>query len=299
MELRQLRYFVAVARHGNFTRAAEALRLAQPALSQQIRRLENELQTELLIRSQRGARPTDAGEILLRHAARIEAELEAIYDELAQLSGALRGHVRLGITIMPRAFALPALLAEFRMQRPGLDVLLRSGTAATMERMLDSDELDLAFVTMARERPRSGLGSSGPLFREDIVALLPEEHRLAAHPTVPLAALAEEDLIGAEPGAAVREMLDRAFADAGLTSRIPFETNDPEMVRILAASRMGVAVAPRAMVEPAEPGFVILPIDAPRLTRDIALIWHAERSHTPAVTALKAFITAQRPPLSG
>lgn len=297
MELRQLRYFVAVARHGNFTRAAEALNLAQPALSQQIRRLERELEVELLVRSQRGARPTDAGKILLRRAARIEAELEALSDELAQLSGALRGYVRLGVTIMPRAFALPALLADFRRERPGVDVLLRSGTAAAMERMLERDELDLAFATVTGDTCHAGLGSSGSLYREDIVALLPREHRLAAFAEIPLVELASEPLILAEPGAAVRELLDRAFMDAGLTTRVPFETNDPEMVRSLAASGMAIAVAPRAMVESADAGPVIRPVNPPRLMRDIALIWHAERQLSPAVTAFKAFVAAERPPV--
>ena len=292
-----MRYFVAVARHGSFTRAAESLNLAQPALSQQIRRLERELEVELLIRSQRGARPTDAGKILLRRAARIEAELEALSEELAQLSGVLRGYVRLGVTIMPRAFALPELLAEFRRGRPGVDVLLRSGTAATMERMLDADELDLAFVTVTGDLPRAGRGTSGPLFREDIVALVPDDHRLAAYDAIPLAELAREPVILAEPGAAVRELIDHAFAEAGLSCRVPFETNDPEMVRSLAASGMAIAVAPRAMVETADAHLVVRPVCSPRLTRAIALIWQAGRPHSPAVTAFKAFIAAERAPV--
>jgi LysR family transcriptional regulator, transcription activator of glutamate synthase operon len=295
MELRQLRYFVAVARHGNFTRAARGLQLAQPALSQQIRRLERELEVELFVRSSRGVRPTDAGQILLRRATRIDAELEGLRAELAQLSGALRGHVRLGVTVMPRHFELPALLAEFRRERPGVDVLLRSGTAETMARMLDADELDVAFATVTNEPLPHGTASQ-ILFREDIVALLPREHALATGPEVALSALAAEDLIAAEPGAAVREMIDRALIAEGLAIRIPFETHDPDMVRSLAASRLGVAIAPRAMVEPADPGFVVLPVNPPRLVRDVALLWREDRPYSPAVEALKAFVFEHRLP---
>ena len=94
----------------------------------------------------------------------------------------------------------------------------------------------------------------------------------------------------------MRELLDHTFSEAGLTTHVPFETNDPEMVRSLAASGMAIAVAPRAMVETADAGLVVRPVK-PRLMRDIALIWHADRQLSPAVTAFKAFIAAERPPV--
>jgi DNA-binding transcriptional LysR family regulator len=295
MDLRQLRYFLAVARHRSFTRAARALQLAQPALSQQIRRLERDLEIELFVRSPRGVRPTDAGRILLRRATRIEAEIESLRAELAQLTGALRGHVRLGVTVMPRHFELSALLAEFRRERPAVDVLLRSGTAEMMARMLAEDELDVAFAT-ATDVPLPHGTASQVLFREDIVALLPRDHPQATGPEVALSALAAEHLIAAEPGAAIRDMIDRALIAEGMSLHIPFETNDPLMVRSLAASRLGVAIAPRAMVEPADPGFVVLPVNPPRLVRDVALLWREDRPYSPAVEALKAFIFEHRLP---
>jgi DNA-binding transcriptional LysR family regulator len=293
MELRQLRYFVAVARHSNFTRAARALRLAQPALSQQITRLERELQAELFVRSPRGTRLTDAGRIVSRRAARIEAEIEGLRADLEQLRGAVRGQVRIGVTVMPRHFELPALLADFVEERPQVDVLLRSGTADTMVRMLEADELDLAFATATASTGRRSMASE-PLFREDIVAVLPRAHPLAAAEEVPLSALASEPLIAPEPGAVVREMIDRALLSEGLSARIPFETNDPDMLRSLAASGLGIAVAPRAMAEPAHPSLVLIRVNPPRLSREVALIWCEGRPYSPAVEAFKSFVFEHR-----
>ena len=295
MDLRQLRYFVAVAQHRSFTRAARVLRLAQPALSQQVTRLERELDTELFVRSPRGTRLTDAGRIVLRRAARIEAEIEGLRADLEQLRGGVRGQVRIGVTVMPRHFELPALLADFLEQRPEVDVLLRSGTADTMVRMLEADELDLAFATATASAGRGSMASE-PLFREDIVAVLPRDHPLAGAEEVPLAALASEPLIAPEPDAVVREMIDRALLADGLSARIPFETNDPDMLRSLAASGLGIAIAPRAMAEPAHPSLVLIRVNPPRLSREVALIWREGRPYSPAVEAFKSFVFEHRGP---
>src|SRR6266516_7085979 len=113
MELRQLRYFAAVASRGNFTRAAEELHLAQSALSQQVRRLESELGVELLVRTTRRVQLSEAGEIALTRATRVLSEVDALVSELDELSGLLRGRLVVGGMLPAGGIDLPALLLRF------------------------------------------------------------------------------------------------------------------------------------------------------------------------------------------
>src|SRR4051812_41095567 len=137
MELRQLQYFVAVVRHGQFTRAAEALWITQPALSQQVRRLEAELGVELLRRTSRGVLPTPAGEALLAHAESVLAELERAREERDRPSGATRGRVRVAATAAD-APRLPEALAAFHRAHPRLQVALRHASAAEVVALAQS-----------------------------------------------------------------------------------------------------------------------------------------------------------------
>ena len=127
VELRHLVYLDAVVRHGGFTRAAEHLRVAQPAVSVQIRRLEAEIGARLLQRTTRSVALTHAGELVLRRARRALAELDAVRDELAGLTGGLLGRVRIGAIQALDPFDLPAALAGFHRQHPRVELALGSG----------------------------------------------------------------------------------------------------------------------------------------------------------------------------
>src|SRR5919197_6074234 len=129
MELRQLRYFAAVARQGSFTRAADELHLAQSALSQQVRRLERELRVELLVRASRRVELTDAGEIALTRATRILSEVEALRSELDELSGLVRGRLVVGGMLPAGGGDLPGPLVRFRRAPPRIEGQLPEGTA--------------------------------------------------------------------------------------------------------------------------------------------------------------------------
>src|SRR5215208_8192984 len=146
MELRQLRYFAAVARHGSFTRAADELHLAQSAVSQQVRRLEAELGVELLARSTRRVEVTEAGEITLARASRVLAEVEALESELDELSGLVRGHLTVGGVLPAGGHNLPDLLLRFNQLHPNVELALREGTATDMAERLQRDELDVAIA---------------------------------------------------------------------------------------------------------------------------------------------------------
>src|SRR5918998_1744594 len=153
MELRQLRAVEAVDRHRHFTRAAEELRVAQSALSHQIRRLEQELGTPLFERTSRRVSPTEAGQVVAARARRVLGEIDAAHQEIDELRGVLRGRLWIGALVPAGDVDVPGLLVGFSQAYPGIEVGLREGIAADMLRLLAADELDAAFCLLAGDIP--------------------------------------------------------------------------------------------------------------------------------------------------
>jgi len=172
MELRQLRYLVALAEERNFTRAAEHEHVAQPALSQQIRRLEEEVGLALVERTTRRAALTDAGELLVVRARRVLAELEAADTELQALRGLTTGHVTIGAMHTMGPIDLSLVLARFNHLHPDVELTVREQSSEEMAAMLRIDELDLAFLSVTERIESHGLGLE-QLVAEELVVLLP------------------------------------------------------------------------------------------------------------------------------
>src|SRR3954452_5207181 len=197
MELRHLRTIDAVARHGSFTRAAEELYLAQSAISQQIQRLEAELGIQVFRRTRKNGRSievTDEGALVLAHARRVLAEVDDLHDQLEELTGLLRGTVRLGGTYPFGPYDLYGVLADFRAAHPGVDIHMVEDTAEQMLEMVRTDELDCAFASVDPD----GIGdefAATLVWQEEFVVAAAADHPLAARPHVTFEQIADEDLI--------------------------------------------------------------------------------------------------------
>src|ERR687892_2020261 len=153
MELRQLRYVEAVARHRHFTRAADELHVAQSALSHQIKRLEAELGTELFSRNSRSVIVTEAGEAVAARARAVIAEIDGGRSEIDELNGLIRGRISVGALLPAGEIDVPKLLARFSEAHPGIEVDMREGTAGDMMRYLAEDEVHAAFSMLAVPPP--------------------------------------------------------------------------------------------------------------------------------------------------
>jgi DNA-binding transcriptional LysR family regulator len=290
MELRQLEYFAAVVRHGQFTRASRALSVAQPAVSQQIRRLEGELGLELLRRTTREVELTDAGAALLERAHRILAEVEAARQELSDVTGLRRGSVEIG-ALPVSSIDTPALVAGFHDLHPQVHIHLHELTLELMLQMLRSDELDLclALIHPANLAP----DIAGILIhQEEFVALLRERHRFADRKSITLDRLAEEPLIRFRAGSAVQRSIDDAFDAAGVTPTYAFQTFELETMRALANRGLGVAVLPGGYLKREGPAVATVPL-RPRVEAPVSLIWRAERRRPPAAEAFLAYAREQ------
>ncbi len=246
MELRQLEYFAAVARHGNFTRAAAELWVTQPALSQQVRRLEAEVGVELLRRTSRGAEPTAAGAALLVHAEAVLASVAAARAELDRHAGAERGRVRVVATTTD-APRLPLALAAFHRRHPAIQIALRQAGADEAVALVQRRAADVAVVSLRGAAPadvRADVLEDAPM--RVMVAV---DDPLAAEERIGLAALAARPFVLAEAGTAAREAVVAACQAAGFSPVPLFEVSDPATARGLVAAGLGVSVVPRSWID--------------------------------------------------
>jgi LysR family transcriptional activator of glutamate synthase operon len=286
VELRQLIYFDAVVRHGGFTRAAESLHIAQPAISAQIRRLETELGTVLLQRSTRRVSLTHAGELFWARTRRALDELDAARADLDQLASVLRGRVRIGATQVLGTLHLPMQLADFSRRYPGLGLTLRSGLMEVLLEALDGGELDVVLGPIHADlSPRY---VARPLVDESLVLISPPGHRFS-DPSGSLAAARDESFVCLPAGSGLHEILSQAAAAAGFVPRIEFETYSPASIRELVAAGLGVALVAGSAARAPGPPVETYPL--PHLSHPaIGLILLAERPLTPAADAFRDFL---------
>jgi len=282
MELRQLEYFVAVAEEANFTRAAERIHVAQPAVSAQIQRLERELGQPLLDRSRRTVRLTAAGEAALPYAKAAlaaVADIRVAVDELTQL---VRGTVTIG-TVTSHSVDIPALLADFHADYPQVEITLSTDNSDALIEEVRTGALDAAIVSVGPDEQPEGLAVE-VVTDEAIQAVVSLTDKLASRKTVRLSDLADRQLIALPVGAGIRHQFDTACAKAGVTPRIAFEASTPVALADLAERGLGVAIVP-ASVPRGRDDLHALAI-VPQLRGRLVLAWRTGGPMSPAARVL-------------
>jgi DNA-binding transcriptional LysR family regulator len=286
MELRHLRTITAVARHRSLTKAGEELFLTQSAVSQQIRRLEEELGVEVFRRTSRSVELTAEGRVILGYAHRVLAEVDDMQTELEEISGLLAGDLRIGGVYPTGPYDLFGLMAEFRAAHPGVSIHMVEATQDDVLAALRADELDCAFAAVDPDTLGDEFAAT-LLWEEEIVVALPAGHELCGRERITLDELAAEDLIAYRENSALRRRLERTMAELGLEPRNAFVCTEMGAVRALASKGLGVAVIPRSIAEEPGPPIELRPIGPRRLTWPLALVWRVARRQAPAG---KAFI---------
>jgi DNA-binding transcriptional LysR family regulator len=192
MEMNQLRYVVAVARAGNFSRAAEQCHVSQPSLSQQIQKLEDELGERLFDRMKRQTKLTPHGEAFVRRAVRILEEAELAVREASDAKSLMSGTLTIGVLPTIAPYLLPKTIGVFVRKYPGVEIVVQEDTTAQLLKHLTTYEIDFAFVSDPIDDSRFEVKE---LFSEELLLALPPGHPLARKRTVPAAALKGERLI--------------------------------------------------------------------------------------------------------
>jgi DNA-binding transcriptional LysR family regulator len=299
MELRQLEYFVAIAETRSFTRAAERCSVVQPALSQQVRRLEAELGAQLLVRTTRRVALTDAGTALLDNARRILADVAHARAEIDAITGLVRGHLALGAIQFVPLVDVPRVLADFHAAYPGVDVVLRTADNERMLADVRAGVLDLAFLSFVPGEAPADLGRLDVL-SEPVVAVVAAGHPLAHARDVELAALADQPFIELGHGSGLRTQTERAFSAAGLERHVALEVADLDDMLSLATLGLGVALLPVSLVQ-ARANHEVRPLRlaGDLIRRSVALVWREEQPVSPSARAFLAAVRRALAPSSG
>lgn len=287
MELRQLEYFVAVVEERSFTRAAERERVAQPAVSAQIRRLERQVGQALLTRSSRDVRLTQAGIAFLPHARAALAAVRAARRAVDEVAGLIRGAVAIGtVTLHPVDIA--GLIADFHAQYPGVEITLATDNSDALLAKLADGRLDLAIVSLGLDEHPPGLDVH-TVTDEAVVAAVAADHPLAGRATLPVAELSGYPLISLPVGTGLRTRLDSACARAGITAKVALEATSPLELADLGAHGLGIAILPESMARN-RPGLHAVDL-VPALRGRLVWAWRRDMSG-PAARLLRDRATA-------
>ncbi len=278
MEVHQLAYFESVSRHLHFTRAAEELNVAQPSVSQQIRKLETELGAPLFHRMKRHVALTEAGKTFLPHARAVLQRLDEARLEVQELSGLRRGTLAVGAPPSVGTHLLPRALAAFSRRHPGIALAFREAGSRTLLGLLEQGELDLAVVIQPIRHPAL---ETRPLLEEELLLAVPRRHALASgQRRVRLAQLREEPFVLLREGAYdLRDQTLAACRRAGFEPVVALDGGEMDSMLRFVAAGMGVAILPEMVLTDIDrpDGPVAVRRLQPRLTRSLVLARRRDR----------------------
>lgn len=293
MEMHQLRYVVAVARTGNFSRAAEQCHVAQPSLSQQIQKLEDELGERLFDRMKREAKLTTHGEAFLRRAVKILEEVDAAKREASDAQSLLRGTLTVGVLPTIAPYLLPDVLVAFAEKFPGVEIVVQEDTTERLLRLAHSYEIDFALASRPIEDERVEVKD---LFAEELRLALPPGHPLTRKRTVSVVDLQKERLIVMKEGHCLGDQVLGFCERRDLKPNISFRSAQLETVQALVCSGVGISLIP-AMAARSEredlPEYRSL--SAPQPERKIVAVWPRQRALSRAATEFMKLISGAKP----
>jgi LysR family hydrogen peroxide-inducible transcriptional activator len=285
MELHQLRYFLAVARTKNFSRAAEQCHVAQPSLSQQIMKLEDELGERLFERTKREVSLTPAGDLLRVHAERVLQEVELARDGVREFRGLVRGRVVLGVLPTVAPYFLPQRLRAFSSRFPAVEVVVHEDTTDQLAAAVLAKEVDLALVSLPVERV--GLAAE-EFFDEKLLVALPAGHALAKRPRLTFDDLEREAFILMKEGHCLSGQALQFCRINGFAPKISFRSAQIETVLAFVAKGWGVSVVPEMACTRPMRGVRFRTLAG--MTRSIGIIHRKARPLSHASRALVDFL---------
>lgn len=287
--------FAKVAELGSFSRAAEALFLTQPTVSEHVRALEDELGVQLLDRLGRGAAPTPAGQLVLGYAQRILALAREARQTLDQFHGRMSGQLVVGGSTIPGEYLLPALIGQFKAKYPDILISLLIGASRHVSEWVEDGRVEIGLVGA---EPESRMLRARALMADEMVIVVPAEHPWAARKSVALDDVTREPLILRERGSGSREAFERALASAGLdlsAFRVVGELGSTQAVKQAVRASVGIAViSKRAVVDECRARLLVcVKVRDLVVSRSFYLVTHRDRTRSPLAQAFVEFVESQ------
>jgi LysR family transcriptional regulator, transcription activator of glutamate synthase operon len=271
LELRQLQYFVKVAKLQHVTQAAEELHVAQSAVSRQIHRLEEELGVRLFMQKGRNVQLTPVGQLFLRRAESLLTDLDRAVMEIHEFLDPEVGEIRLGFPHSHGYHIVPRVVSAFRKLHPNVKFRFRQGMYASLIRDVAEGEVDLAFISPYPEK--NDLVTGEIILTEELLAILPDNHPLAMEDAIDLEQLKEETFVLFSPGYSLRSLVWDACLQAGFTPKIGFEGEETDTIRGLVAAGMGVSLLPEmALYQTSAMMPAVVKVRHPHVVRTVGLI---------------------------
>lgn len=293
--LRQLKVFEAVARHLSFSRAADELHLTQPAVSMQVKQLEEQAGLPLTEMIGKKVFLTIAGEEVARHARRIAQQLRETGEALDAIKGVRGGRLSIGVISTAKYFA-PRLLAEFRRRQPGVEVDLRVHNREIVVRQLADNEIDLAIMG----QPPQDFATVAEGFADHpLVVIAAPEHPLARKKQVVPGQIHGETFLIREPGSGTRATLERYFADTGIAPGHLMEMTGNETVKQAVMAGLGISlISAHSVALECEVGCLVkLPVVGMPIVRRWFVVQRAEKELLPVAATFREFLLAEAPKL--
>jgi len=287
---RRLRVFHAVAKHLSFTKAAEALFMTQPAVTFQVKQLEEHFNTRLFDRAQGRIALTPAGQLAFEYAERILTLDSEMDQRLKEFSGQEAGPLLIGASTTIAEFLLPRVLGEFKAAHPGVVPRLVVANSDAVQERVAERSLDVGFIEGHSHVPTL---QADPCGEDELQVVCAPDHPLASRRNVVVSELAEHAYIGREVGSGTREVIDKYLHDSGLshdTLHLVMEASSPEALKGLVATGLGFAIMSRATVlmEVRLGALVAIPLSPP-LRRQLSVVYPRERIHSRTLSAFLQF----------
>ncbi|WP_059171684.1 LysR family transcriptional regulator [Bacillus sp. FJAT-27445] len=289
MELRQIQYFIEVAKREHVTEAAMALHVAQSAVSRQIFNLEEELGVNLFIREGRNVRLTPIGKVFLEHMEEAMKVIDNARQEVQEYLDPEQGKIRIGFPSSLAAYTLPTIISAFREHYPHVKFELKQSSYHDLISGVIRGDIDMALLGPLPMQEKKVKGDI--LFTERIVALLPTHHPLANKRSLNLNQLRDDSFILFPRGFVLREIVDNACKQFGFEPKVSFEGEDIDAIKGLVSAGLGVTLIPEVtLVDSLPRSTVRLPVIEPQVTRTVGVIIPAERKLLPAEKLFYDFV---------
>ena len=299
MDIRIVRYFLAVAEERSFRKAARRVGVSQPAISQGIRLLEDEIGSRLFDRVSSRTTLTPDGRLFLDPARRAVAEFEGLRDVLARSRGVVSGRLTIGTTDVASIYVLPKVYRSFRRLHPHAELSVHVEGTESLIRQLREGTIEIAIITLAVGDREAGVPEgffAEPLFREELAVIVSRNHPLAGRRRIDLADLADTPFLSFKEGSVTRQAVDALFGGSEVFPRVAMEMSSPEAIKKLVEVGVGASVLPVRSVrsEVRSGALVVLRVRGAHLTRTLGVVRARGRTPSPGAAAFLELVEGIR-----